>query len=237
MFLLINKSPGPTSHDIINQLRKITGFKTIGHAGALDPFAEGLLIVGIQRPSTKQLGQLSKLDKTYQAVLQLGAISDTYDLSGQISQAPGRLDNKSINQKDIQQVLKKFTGPQLQTPPIYSAKKINGQKAYQLARQGKPVQLKPQQINIYQLTYQNFDPATQRLTIEINCSSGTYIRSLAHDIGQALGCGAYLIQLIRTQIGPFYLSQTVKLNQLTKDNWQKFTFEQLPELNSNQPND
>lgn len=229
MFLLINKPPGPTSHDIIDQLRKITGLKTIGHAGTLDPFAEGLLIIGIQRAATKQLGQLAKLDKTYQAILQLGAVSDTYDLTGQITQTQNHLNLKSINQKDIQKILQKFTGPQLQTPPIYSAKKINGQRAYQLARRGQSIQLKPQPIHIYQLTYLDFNPTTQQLVVEVNCSSGTYIRSLAHDIGQALGCGAYLTQLVRTQIGPFHLSRAVKPDQLTKTNWQKFTFEQLPE--------
>ncbi len=234
MFILINKPPGPTSHDVINRLRQITGLKTIGHSGTLDPFAEGLLIIGIQRPSTKQLGQLTKLNKTYQATLQLGAVSDTYDLTGQITQTLKRLNTKTFSQQNIQETLNKFIGQQLQTPPIYSAKKINGQRAYQLARQGQLVQLKPQPIHIYQLTCLNYNSLTRQLKFEVNCSSGTYIRSLAHDIGQDLGCGAYLTRLTRTQIGPFHLSQAVKLTQLTTTNWQKFTFEQLPKLK--QPN-
>ncbi len=232
MFILINKPAGPTSHDIINQLRKITGIKTIGHAGTLDPFAEGLLLVGIQRPFTKQLGRLAKLNKTYLATLQLGAIADTYDLTGQITQLPNHPNNKPLDFKNLQTVLKKFTGPQLQTPPAYSAKKINGRRAYQLARQGRHVELKPKLIHIHRLTLKNFYPDKEQLKIEVDCGSGTYLRSLAHDIGQALGCGAYLTRLIRTRIGPFRLSQAVKPKQLIPDNWQKFTFEQLPEPNS-----
>ncbi len=229
MFLLINKPPGITSHDVIYQLRKITGYKKIGHAGTLDPFAQGLLIIAIQRQSTKQLGQLLKLNKSYQATLQLGATSDTYDLTGQITKQKNQ-SIETLSQEKIKKKLDNFIGPQLQKPPIYSAKKINGQRAYQLARQGKKIKLKPQKINIYQLTYQNFNISSQQLTIQVNCSSGTYIRSLAHDIGQALDCGAYLIKLIRTQIGPFSLSQAIELKKINQNNWQQFSFAQLPKL-------
>ncbi|MFH1890873.1 MAG: tRNA pseudouridine(55) synthase TruB [Candidatus Kuenenbacteria bacterium] len=264
MFLLINKPPNITSHDVINKLRKICNEKKIGHAGTLDPFAVGLLITAIGRQSTKQLNQLLKLDKTYKAVLQLGATSDTYDLTGKISlkhkntrlPSPDGEANggqvKTLKHDDIKNILQKFTGEQKQLPPQYSAKKINGQKAYQLARKGKTANLKPQKITIYDITLKKFDPLVhcpvkvsrkrtptereytltkhKKLEIEVHCSSGAYIRTLAHDIGQTLGCGAYLTQLKRTTIGPFKLKNAVNLNQLTQANWQKFALPILPDL-------
>ena len=147
MFLLINKPPNITSHDVINKLRKITGQKRIGHAGTLDPFAQGLLIVAISRESTKKLNQLLKLDKAYQATIKFGAVSDTYDKTGQIK----KYKNIKIDKDKINDLLKRFIGWQLQTPPSFSAKKINGQKAYQLARQGKTPKLKPQKIKIFEI--------------------------------------------------------------------------------------
>ena len=143
MFLLINKPPGPTSHDIINQLRRITQLKKIGHAGTLDPFAQGLLIVAINRDSTKRIDQFVKLDKTYQATLQLNASSTTYDLTGTITQLDKKIDE---NKKEIQSILNSFIGTQQQIPPIFSAKKINGQRAYKLARNNQALKLKPQTI-------------------------------------------------------------------------------------------
>jgi len=238
MFLLINKPPHITSHDVIYQLRKITNIKTVGHAGTLDPFATGLLIIALERNSTKQLNTLIKLDKTYQATLQLGAISDTYDLTGKIKTIKSYKIN-TLNQTHIKTILKSFIGKQSQTPPIYSAKKINGQKSYTLARQGKNPQLTSQQIEIYNIKLNNLKLKNKtnphlyqsyKLTIEIHSSSGTYIRSLAHDIGQQLGCGAYLTQLKRTHIGPFKLSQATTLKKLNSTNWQQFTFDKLPTL-------
>ena len=160
MFLLINKPAGPTSHDIINQLRKITGQKRLGHAGTLDPFASGLLICAVGRDSTKQLGNFLKLDKTYLATIKLGAASNTYDRTGKLNVPPylggmprhcGAEGYPSLTKRTVIVALQKFIGPQLQTPPIFSAKKIHGQTAYKLARQGKTVTLKPNQITIYDL--------------------------------------------------------------------------------------
>jgi tRNA pseudouridine55 synthase len=219
MFLLINKPPGITSHDVIDKLRRITGIKRIGHAGTLDPFATGLLIVGLDRQSTKELGLISKLDKTYETTLKLGAISDTYDLTGKITQTANY--KPSTVSCQLSSVLKKFIGEQLQLPPIYSAKKIRGKKAYELARQGKIPKLKPQKIVIYDIKLKKINKSDSYLLMTVSCSSGTYIRSLAHDIGQALGSGAYLTKLIRTQIGPFKLSAAVELKKLTAQNWQK----------------
>lgn len=245
MFLLINKPSGPTSHDIISQLRKITGQKRIGHAGTLDPFASGLLLCAIGRESTKQLGNFLKLDKTYLATLKLGATSDTYDRTGNIIFSPpyqgevaspvGSLRDKPkgyphLTKKIISSALQKFTGEQSQTPPIFSAKKIHGQTAYKLARQGKTVTLKPNQVTIYDIRLKKLEIQNSKLEIEVRCSSGTYIRSLAHDLGQALGCGAYLEELKRLAIGPFSLAEAVSLDQLNMDNWQQFLQPLKPSL-------
>ncbi|NMB48647.1 tRNA pseudouridine(55) synthase TruB [Candidatus Kuenenbacteria bacterium] len=240
MFLLINKPSGPTSHDIISQLRKITGQKRIGHAGTLDPFAEGLLICALGRESTKQLGNFLKLDKTYLATLKLGATSDTYDRTGNIIFSPpcqggvrpakGGRGYRRFTKKIISSTLQKFLGMQLQTPPIFSAKKISGQTAYKLARQGKTVTLKPNQVTIYDIRLKKLEIQNSKLEIEVRCSSGTYIRSLAHDLGQALGCGAYLEELKRLAIGPFSLAEAVSLDQLNMDNWQQFLQPLKPSL-------
>ena len=224
MFLLINKPPNITSHDVIDRLRQITSIQKIGHAGTLDPFATGLLIVAIGRESTKKLNQLLKLDKIYQATLQLGAVSDSYDKTGLIQLTT---DNKQLTTKKIQETLKNFIGPQLQTPPPFSAKKINGQKAYNLARKGLVPKLKPQKINIYNIKLNKSLITNYYLLITVHCSSGTYIRRLAHDIGKKLGSGAYLEKLRRTQIGTFKLKDAISLNKLTKNNWQKFTLANL----------
>ncbi len=229
MFLLINKPPGPTSHDIVDQLRQITKLKKIGHAGTLDPFAQGLLIMAINRTSTKRLADLLKLDKTYTATLQLNAASTTHDPTGHITQL-----NKQVTQskKEIEHILTALVGPLNQTPPIFSAKKINGRKAYQFARQNKRIKLKSQTITIHNLKLKKFNPQKQQLTIEVTCSSGTYIRSLASTIGQQLNSDAYLTKLTRTHIGPFKLTQAISSSKLTPTNWQKYIFPQLPSLPS-----
>lgn len=226
MFLLINKLPGPTSHDIINQLRRITGYRKIGHAGTLDPFATGLLIVAISRDSTKKLNTLLKLDKTYLATLQFGAASTTLDPTGQITPVK----KVKITKEKINQTLKNFIGPQTQIPPAYSAKKISGLKAYQLARKNISPQLKPQAIHIYQIKLVKFSPKNQTLQIEVDCSSGTYLRTLAADIGAQLKTKSYLAELKRTAIGPFKLSQAINPDKLTPANWQKYIIKNLPPL-------
>lgn len=205
-FLLINKPSGPTSHDIIYQLRRLTGIKKIGHAGTLDPFASGLLIVAVEREFTKQIDNFVKMDKTYIADLKLGATSDTLDRTGKI-QLITNSEQLTIN--DIKKILKKFTGKQLQTPPMFSAKKIGGKKLYQLARKGIEIKRESTEIEIFSIKLLEYN--WPDLKIETSCSSGTYIRSLAHDIGKILACGAYLEELKRTQIGDYYLkdAQTI----------------------------
>lgn len=202
----IYKPAGPTSHDIIDQVRKLSGEKRVGHAGTLDPFAEGVLIVGIGREYTKQLGKFLKQDKTYRAMIKLGAISDTGDLTGKIIGVNHQL---RPAEKEVKKILKNFVGKIEQMPPAFSAIKIKGQKAYELARRGVVPDLKPRQIKIYHIKVLKY--RWPRLEIEAKVSSGTYIRSLAHDIGQALKTGGYLERLTRIKVGRLNYKKSWKL--------------------------
>lgn len=181
--------------------------------------ANGLLIVAVNRDSTKQLDQFLKKDKTYSAILQFGYISDTYDANGQIMpQNP----NIKLTKTQIKKVLKNFIGVQNQIPPSFSAKKIHGKKAYELARAGQMVELKPNQITIKKIKLKSWSVGQNQATIWISCSSGTYIRSLAHDIGKILNCGAYLIGLTRLSIDKYQLKQATNLDDFTPLNWMKY---------------
>jgi len=206
-FLLINKPSGPTSHDIIDELRKITGIRKIGHAGTLDPFASGLLLVGIGE-ATKLLKHYVGLNKTYEAVLRLGAESDTYDRTGRISKSQFSLASK-IPETKIQKILQSFIGKQKQIPPMYSAKKVDGKKLYELARKGKNIKREPAEIEVYDIKLKSY--ALNLATCTFSVSSGTYIRTLAHDIGKKLGHGAYLEELKRTTIGGFKLKDAITI--------------------------
>jgi len=214
-FLIVNKPVGPTSHDIIAKLRKITGIKKIGHAGTLDPFASGVLVVAIGREATKEIGKFVKLDKEYIATLVLGATSDTYDNEGVKLKVESQ--KLKVGIKEVEDVLKRFTGLQKQVPPMFSAKKIGGKKLYELARKGIEVKRESVDINVYELELLKYECPI--LKIRTKVSSGTYIRSLGHDIGQALGCGAYLDALERTAVGGFRIEKTVGLDELYQGNW------------------
>ena len=206
----IYKPAGPTSHDMVDRIRKLSGEKRVGHAGTLDPFAEGVLIVAIGREYTKQLGGFLKQDKTYQAVIRSGAESDTGDPTGKVINTQGwtlRVDK--LSRKQIQEILKNFIGEIEQIPPAFSAIKIKGKKAYELARKGIAPDLKPRKIKIYSLKILKY--RWPYLEIETKVSSGTYIRSLARDIGQVLQTGGYLEKLIRLKVGRFDLKQSIKL--------------------------
>lgn len=213
--LNIYKPSGPSSHDIVAKIRKITGIKKVGHAGTLDPFAEGLLIVLIGS-ATKLQFKFMNMDKTYVATLKLGAISDTYDKTGRIKKTKG---TKGITKRKLKGVLRDFIGEIKQTPPAYSAIKIKGKKAYELARRGEKVRLKSRKVKIYNIKV--LDYKYPRLKIEVRCGKGTYIRSLANDIGQKLSTGAYLEKLIRAEIGDFNIKNSVKLDKLNSRNWTK----------------
>lgn len=205
-FLLINKPSGPTSHDIINKLRRLTEIKKIGHAGTLDPFASGLLICAVGREATKEIDKFVKLDKEYIATLHLGAVTDSYDRTGKIIKEYA---GKPITEEVIRKAVLGFVGEQLQIPPMFSAKKINGKKMYELARVGKEVERQPCAITIYEMEILSYD--WPRLKIKVKCSTGTYIRTIAYDLGQKLGCGAYLEELERTKIGEYDVKEAIRL--------------------------
>lgn len=220
-FLLVNKPVGISSYEVIRKIKKITGIKKVGHAGVLDPLAEGLLIVGIQREYTKKLSSFLKLDKEYIATLKLGEISDTYDKNGKII----KQEIKEIpSLYYIKKVLKEFIGEINQVPPVYSNKKIKGKKARELIRKNKKITLPPQKVKIYKIEVLNYK--FPYLTIKVFCSSGTYIRSLANDIGEKLKTGAILVKLIRTKIGNYSLNQAVKLADLNESNWNSYLIDQ-----------
>ena len=204
--LLVNKPAGLSSFGVVKQVRRLAGVKT-GHAGTLDPAATGLMLI-LLGSATKQAQTLLKLDKTYLARLQLGSTSTTGDAEGDI-----QISSKVVPTIDqIHSVLESFDGTFDQTPPAYSALKVNGQRAYKLARQGKPVVLKsrPVTVSAKLLNYQY-----PNLELEAAVSSGTYIRSLAADIGQALQTGAFLDALQRTVVGQYQLKDALDLESLT----------------------
>ncbi|PIR66560.1 MAG: tRNA pseudouridine(55) synthase TruB [Parcubacteria group bacterium CG10_big_fil_rev_8_21_14_0_10_36_14] len=220
-FLLIDKPSGPTSHDVIDELRRITGIRKIGHAGTLDPFASGLLIIAVGREATKNISRFVKQDKVYLAKLHLGAISDTYDKTGNIQES-GMM-NQELGSKEIEKILKEFEGKQKQIPPMFSAKKVGGKKLYELARKGEEIVREPVDIDIEYIKI--LDYKWPYLKIETRVSSGTYIRALAYDIGKKLGCGAYLEELERTSIGDYNLTRANELKKITRDNWEKCLFQ------------
>jgi len=216
-FILIDKPKGITSHDVVDKLREITKIRKIGYAGTLDPLGTGLLILGIGRGATRRLSEFLRLDKEYIAKLRLGAISDTFDKEGKIE---FKKIEKIPSREKIGKVVKEFIGQIYQIPPSYSAKKIKGEKAYNLARKGRKVELKPQKVNIYKIKILRYK--FPYLEIKVNCSSGTYIRSLASDIGKRLNCGGLLEELRRTRIGNFSVKQAKKLEEINSKNWKSF---------------
>jgi tRNA pseudouridine55 synthase len=222
MFLLINKPKSITSHDVIYFVRNITSVKKVGHAGTLDPNATGLLIVGVGRNSTKKLGWLTKdTKKEYEAEIFLGEERDTDDCEGKVV---SKKNNVSAPKKTLlNKTLTSFKGKQKQIPPSYSAIKIKGKKAYELARKGKQMSLKERDVTIHSIELLEYKYPV--LKIKTMVSSGTYIRALARDIGKQLGCGAYLRNLKRTKIGDFNLKNAVDMNNLTTDNWENFAIE------------
>jgi tRNA pseudouridine55 synthase len=210
-FLIIDKASGWTSHDVVAKLRGILKEKKIGHLGTLDPLATGVLVVAVGRQATKQIQHFMKLDKEYTVELELGKTSDTYDSEGKVQETG--FDLGKLDKKLVQEALESFWGKSMQMPPAFSAKKINGKKAYELARAGKPVELKPVEV-----TMQGKDITVDfpfvRFTVTV--SSGTYIRSLAHDLGQKLACGAILTALRRTRVGDFKIEDAHSLDQIAK---------------------
>ena len=203
---LIDKPVGPTSFAMVQRLRRALNVKKVGHAGTLDPFASGLLILCVGRPATRIIGQLMAGDKEYRATLQLGVETDTQDPEGRvIAEQPV----VGIDAGRIARVLAQFTGELMQTPPAYSAVKHQGKPLYAYARKGIAVAKEPRPVVIECLEAEEFDAAHAQLTIRVVCSKGTYIRTLGADIGRALGCGAHLVALRRLRSGPFRVEAAV----------------------------
>lgn len=220
-FILIDKPEGWTSHDIVGYMRKVTGEKRIGHAGTLDPFATGLLIIAIGRQYTKRLEEFKNLDKEYIATIHLGAVSDTQDRTGVIERTKN-MEQRTIQRINIETVLQSFVGAQEQIPPMYSAKKVDGKRLHALARAGKEVERKPSQIIIHSIELVSYED--QLLTVSCYVSTGTYIRTLAHDIGATLGVGAYCEELRRTKIGSHSVEDAISPKILTPEIIEKRLF-------------
>ncbi|TMC19509.1 MAG: tRNA pseudouridine(55) synthase TruB [Chloroflexi bacterium] len=208
--IAINKATGMTSHDVVARVRKLLKQKRVGHTGTLDPAASGVLPICVGQ-ATRVAEYLSGSGKAYQAEITFGVVTDTYDAEGTIVRTG---DASGLVLAQITEALPHFLGPQMQRPPCYSAIKIQGQPAYKLMRLGEEVTLATRPIEIFQLQVVAWQPPT--LTLAIECSKGTYIRSLAYDLGEQLGCGAYLTALCRTRSGPFQLAESVTLEQLAE---------------------
>lgn len=217
--ICIDKPSGWTSFDVVNYVRKIVAQAEdkkprsikVGHSGTLDPFATGLLILLVGKEYTKRAREFSRLDKTYEVTVTLGYTSDTGDPEGKIS----HVSDRKPSETDIIAVLKEFKGVIRQTPPGYSAIKIDGQRAYKLKRAGKEVNLEPREVTITALEIIGYTYPNLRLKAEV--SSGTYIRALAEDIGCTLGVGAYASNLRRIRIGTFDIARAVSVEQLDID--------------------
>ncbi len=202
--LIVCKDTGHTSHDVVALVRRLTGTKRVGHGGTLDPFASGVLPVFVGM-ATRLVEYHMSDDKAYRATVCFGATSETDDRDGELvwTGAPGP------SREAVEAALGDFRGPILQRPPAYSALKVGGRRAYQLARAGTPADLAPRPVTIHRLDlveWDESDPTRPMATVEVVCGAGTYIRSLARDLGAQLGCGAYLGALTRTASGPFELA-------------------------------
>ena len=215
----IDKPSGWTSHDVVARVRRITGQKRVGHAGTLDPLATGVLPV-VLGTATRLVEYLADADKAYRATVVLGATTNTYDREGTLTPSPNTL---MPSREEVETTLHQFRSEIEQLPPMHSAIKVGGKKLYELARQGIEVERQPRKVTISNLQLEAYKPPILQMFVE--CSKGTYIRSLAHDLGSALGTGAYLDALIRTRHGPFTLGGATTLEGLEatfrEGTWQK----------------
>lgn len=208
--LIIDKPAGPTSHDVVGRVRRVAGTRRVGHAGTLDPLATGLLLVGVGR-ATRLIEYLVGLDKVYETTVRLGQATTTYDAEGEVTaEKPIAVDEAAIHA-----ALDAFRGTIRQRVPPFSAVKRDGQPLYQRARRGETIDLPEREVTIRALDLLAYDPPL--LTLRIASSSGTYIRSLAHDLGQALGCGGHVVALRRTAVGHFAVENAVALDALTPE--------------------
>lgn len=206
--VVVDKPSGWTSHDVVNKVRKLFSTRAVGHLGTLDPLATGVLPLLLNR-ATRLARFFTQNEKRYEAVFRFGYATDTYDADGKATterREPG------VAREELERVLERFRGTFEQVPPPVSAKKVGGEAAYKLARKNKPVTLAPVRVTVGELRLQSFDG--QDATITVQCTAGTYVRSIAHDAGAALGCGAHLLALRRTQSGGFRIEQARTLETL-----------------------
>jgi tRNA pseudouridine55 synthase len=232
--LIVDKPIGPTSHKIVSIVRNGTGIRKVGHAGTLDPRASGVLVLCLGS-ATRLSEYLSNSSKCYHAVITFGSSTRTYDADGEITRHTGQVPDLEV----ITKALQDFIGEIQQVPPPYSAIKVQGKKAYELARRGQEPDLEPRRVIIESLDVAGFNPP--ELTLQVECSAGTYIRSLAHDLGEKLSTGAHLSGLRRTRAGPFTLQDTVSFSileeSLSTGEWQDYirpaadALPDLPEVN------
>lgn len=206
--LIIDKPGGITSHDVVNRVRWLAGLRRVGHAGTLDPLATGVLLLCLGR-ATRLVEYLMGLSKTYEATIRLGQSTDTYDAEGEVTaERPC-----AVTRAEVEQALARFRGPLQQQPPLYSAIKQEGQPLYKLARKGIAVTVEPRPVTIYALELLQF--GLPFVSVRVVCSSGTYIRSLAYDVGEALDCGGHITALRRTAVGTITADTAVPLAELT----------------------
>lgn len=209
---IIDKPKGLTSHDVVNQARKILQRKSVGHSGTLDPFATGLLLV-LSDEATKVTRFLEAKDKSYYVELKLGTKTDSGDLTGNVI---AEKEVKELTEEEIKRVLSSFLGKSFQVPPMYSAIKINGKKLYELARKGQEVERKPREIEISRIELVEYKDNV--ITFNVDCSVGTYVRTLGEDIAIRLGTVGHLIALRRTRIGKFVIEDAIQIEDINEDN-------------------
>jgi len=208
--LNVNKPSGPTSFQVVGMVRRRSGVRRVGHAGTLDPMAGGVLLVCLGQAS-RVSEYLMGLPKTYRATVRLGASTTTYDAEGDVVREG---DYSGVTEGALREALDGFVGEIMQTPPAFSAVKVAGQPAYRLARRGEAVVLKPRPASVYRIDLLRFQPPD--VEFEVECGKGTYVRSLAHDLGEKLGCGAHLSALTRTAVGPFRIEEAVTVDELER---------------------
>ncbi len=218
--LVVDKPVGMTSHDVVQAIRTGTGLRRAGHTGTLDPRASGVLVI-LVGPAVRLSEFVSASDKRYQAIIRLGSTTDTFDADGKFTNSDEPV---NVTEDQFEKVLNTFIGEIEQTPPPYSAVKVQGRKAYEMAREGEEVELAPRKITVHHLEVLEWAPP--EVVIDVHCSSGTYVRSLANDLGTVLGCGAYLVGLRRTKSGRFSLRDATPLRKLQEafhaGNWYQY---------------
>ncbi len=213
-FLIVDKPKGWTSHDVVAKTRGLLKERKIGHMGTLDPISTGVLVLAIGRDATKLIQNYMGADKEYDAEFELGKRSDTYDADGKIEVTGKEL--PELTEAQLREAMAPLLGKVMQTPPAFSAKKIQGKKAYELARAGKEVHLEPREVEI-ELKHLELNYPIVRCTLRV--STGTYIRSFIHDLGEILGCGAIMTELRRTRVGPFTLDKAVTLSAIEQSEY------------------